>query len=675
MPVAIITGAGGLIGSEAVDHFIAEGFDVVGIENDMRANFFGPESSTAHVTERLVAEHSEFHWENADIRDADGDRADLPPSTPARSSWSSTPPPSPRTTGPRATPRPTSASTPTAPSTCSRPPAPTPPTPPSSSARPTRSTATPRTGCRCESQEQRLELPEDHPYYKGIDTSMSIDASTHSLFGVSKAAADLLVQEYGHYFEMPTVCFRGGCLTGPQHAGAKLHGFLAYLMKCTVTGTPYTVFGYEGKQVRDNIHSADLIAAFDAFRKAPRPHAVYNIGGGRFSNCSMLEAIEICERVAGRELSWEMGEEPRIGDHRWWISDLAPFQADYPELGAALRVEDILAGDARAEPRALDGGDGVKLSVVIPAQNEEGSVGATVEGLVATLEREGIDYEVVVVDDDSEDSTAAVVAAIGAENPRVRVHRSHYERGFGMAIRAGLDVFEGDAVAIVMADASDDPKDLVRYHRLLEEGWDCAFGSRFMPGARIYDYPRLKYVFNRLANQFIRVLFRHRYNDTTNAFKAYRREVIETVQPLLSKHFNLTVELPLKAIVRGHSYAVVPNSWTNRTSGEAEAGDEGDGQPLPVHRPLRLAREHAQPRRLPGRQAAASLVRRKDAVLQLAPAPHGGLHRRRGGRLRQHEFERAHFGGRPEVVERRSRRAACRAGAGHADRAPPVLRS
>jgi dolichol-phosphate mannosyltransferase len=212
----------------------------------------------------------------------------------------------------------------------------------------------------------------------------------------------------------------------------------------------------------------------------------------------------------------------------------------------------------------------MKLSVVMPAQNEEGSVGATVEGLVATLEREGIDYEVVVVDDDSEDSTAAVVAAIGAENPRVRVHRSHYERGFGMAIRAGLDVFEGDAVAIVMADASDDPEDLVRYQRLLEEGWDCAFGSRFVPGAQVHDYPRLKLTVNRLANWFIRVLFRHRYNDTTNAFKAYRRDVIETISPLLSKHFNLTVEMPLKAIVRGHTFAVVPTNWTNRTSGEAK---------------------------------------------------------------------------------------------------------
>jgi dolichol-phosphate mannosyltransferase len=212
----------------------------------------------------------------------------------------------------------------------------------------------------------------------------------------------------------------------------------------------------------------------------------------------------------------------------------------------------------------------MKLSVVMPAQNEEGSVGATVAGVVAVLEREGVDYEVVVVNDDSTDSTEAVVNAIGGENPRVRCHRSHYERGFGMAIRAGLDVYEGDAVAIVMADASDDPEDLVRYHRILEDGWDCAFGSRFVPGAEVHDYPRLKLYINRLANQFIRVLFRHRYNDTTNAFKAYRREVIETIQPLLSKHFNLTVEIPLKAIVRGHSYKVVPTNWTNRTSGEAK---------------------------------------------------------------------------------------------------------
>jgi dolichol-phosphate mannosyltransferase len=212
----------------------------------------------------------------------------------------------------------------------------------------------------------------------------------------------------------------------------------------------------------------------------------------------------------------------------------------------------------------------MKLSVLIPAQDEEGSVGGTVEGIAAALEREGIDYEVLVIDDGSVDRTAEAVAAVSERNPRVRCRPSHYEKGFGMAIRAGLDLFEGDAVVIAMADASDDPEDVVRYHRLLEEGWDCAFGSRFVPGATVRDYPRPKLIVNRLANQFIRVLFRHRYGDTTNAFKGYRRETIETIQPLLSKHFNLTVEMPLKAIVRGHSYEVIPTSWTNRTSGEAK---------------------------------------------------------------------------------------------------------
>ena len=148
--------------------------------------------------------------------------------------------------------------------------------------------------------ETRLELPADHEYHGGIDTTMSIDHCTHSLFGVSKVAADLMVQEYGKYFGMPTVCFRGGCLTGPSHAGAKLHGFLSYLMKCTVTGEPYTIFGYDGKQVRDNIHSADVVKAFDAFHRNPKAAAVYNLGGGRDSNVSMLEAIAMCQRIAGR---------------------------------------------------------------------------------------------------------------------------------------------------------------------------------------------------------------------------------------------------------------------------------------------------------------------------------------------------------------------------------------
>jgi dolichol-phosphate mannosyltransferase len=212
----------------------------------------------------------------------------------------------------------------------------------------------------------------------------------------------------------------------------------------------------------------------------------------------------------------------------------------------------------------------MKLSVVIPAQEEEEAIGSTVDGVVDVLAREEIDYEVIVVDDGSRDGTRAVVDRLGASNPRVHCIPSHYERGFGFAVRAGLDEFTGDAVVIVMGDASDDPEDLVHYHRLLREGWDCVFGSRFIRGAQARDYPRGKLVLNRLANWFIRALFRHRYNDTTNAFKAYRREVIETIQPLLSNHFNLTVEMPLKAIVRGHSYRVIPISWRNRSSGRGK---------------------------------------------------------------------------------------------------------
>ena len=420
-----------------------------------------------------------------------------------------------------------------------------------------------------EEHETRLELPEDHEYYDGIPTSMSIDDSMHSLFGVSKAAADLMVQEYGRYFEIPTVCFRGGCLTGPNHAGAQLHGFLAYLLRCTVTGDPYTVFGYGAKQVRDNIHCADVVSAFAEFhqgsedgrRLQPRRRPgeqLLDAGGDR--------ALRADRRTRA---DWELSEQARMGDHRWWISDLREFQDDYPRLEARVRRRGDAARELRAERGAVDG-PGLKISAVIPAHNEEGSITETIDGLVQALEGAKIDYEILVVDDSSTDRTRAVVQHIGAENPRVRYHASHYPRGFGFTVRSGLDAFQGDAVAIVMADASDDPADLVRYHELLEEGYDCAFGSRFIRGGAVHDYPRLKLVINRLANSFIRMLFRHGYNDTTNAFKAYRREVIETVQPLLSNHFNLTVELPLKAIVRGHSYGVTPITWRNRTAGSSK---------------------------------------------------------------------------------------------------------
>ncbi len=212
----------------------------------------------------------------------------------------------------------------------------------------------------------------------------------------------------------------------------------------------------------------------------------------------------------------------------------------------------------------------VKLSVVIPAHNEEGSIAATVTAVCARLRRAEIDHEILVVDDASSDRTVAIVAELAARDARVRCLRSPYPNGFGFAVRAGLERFEGDAVAIMMADGSDDPDDLVAYHRLLGAGYDCAFGSRFVRGGAAIDYPRPKLVVNRIVNLGIRLLFGHGYNDTTNAFKAYRREVIQNIQPLLSHHFNLTVEMPLKAVVRGHSYAIVPISWRDRTAGASK---------------------------------------------------------------------------------------------------------
>jgi CDP-paratose 2-epimerase len=341
MPKAIVTGSGGLIGSESASRLVEAGYGVIGIENDTRALLFGPEASTAHVTERLNRELSEFRTEDLDIRDADGiDRVfaeagkeiELVIHTAAQPShdWAASDPQadfginangtlnlleSTRRHCPDATFVFTSTN---------------------------KVYGDTPNRLPLEDLETRLELPEEHEWFGGIDTTMSIDSTLHSLFGASKAAADLLVQEYGRYFDMPTVCFRAGCLTGPNHAGAQLHGFLAYLMKCTVTGDSYTIFGYEGKQVRDNVHSADLVDAFLLFHEKPRAAAVYNIGGGRENACSMLEAIALCERIAGRELSWEMSEEARIGDHRWWISDLDEFGSDYGGWRPQRDLETIL---------------------------------------------------------------------------------------------------------------------------------------------------------------------------------------------------------------------------------------------------------------------------------------------------------------------------------------------
>jgi CDP-paratose 2-epimerase len=328
--VAIVTGSGGLIGSETVIHFAERGWTVVGLDNDMRARFFGPEASTAPMTGWLGKRYrTEFVPEDVDIRDAaavdrifarDSGRIGLVVHAAAQPShdWAAHDPQTDFAVNANGTLNLLEAArrhSPDAPFIfCS--------TNKVYGDTPNRLPLVER--------QTRLELPADHPWHDGIDTTMSIDASTHSLFGVSKAAADLLVQEYGRYFHIPTMCMRGGCLTGPNHAGTRLHGFLSYLMRCTITGRPYTVYGYGGKQVRDNIHSADLVRAFAAFAAAPREATVYNLGGGRTANCSMLEAIELCEAISGRRLDWSLSDEHRIGDHRWWISDVSGFERDHP---------------------------------------------------------------------------------------------------------------------------------------------------------------------------------------------------------------------------------------------------------------------------------------------------------------------------------------------------------
>ncbi len=210
------------------------------------------------------------------------------------------------------------------------------------------------------------------------------------------------------------------------------------------------------------------------------------------------------------------------------------------------------------------------LSVVIPAHNEEGSIASALRSLHATLIREGIDHELVVVNDHSSDGTASTLAQLSLEIPSLRILENEGPGGFGHAVRWGLERFRGDRVAIMMADLSDDPEDLVRFHRKMDEGFDCVFGTRWSQGGRVYDYPRLKRWINRMANTLVRIVFGLRYNDMTNAFKLYRREAMEGLKPFLSPHFNLTLELPLKAVVRGYTSAVVPNSWRNRKSGESK---------------------------------------------------------------------------------------------------------
>ncbi len=209
----------------------------------------------------------------------------------------------------------------------------------------------------------------------------------------------------------------------------------------------------------------------------------------------------------------------------------------------------------------------MRLSVVIPARNEEENLVETVPAIARALRSEGIAYQIVIVDDDSSDGTAAVVERLGRSDSGVELVRNTGRHGYGLAVRAGLRAAQGDAIAVMMADGSDRPADLVGYYRALERGYDCAFGSRFMRGSSLTKYPRHKLVLNRLGNLFIRTLFGLRYNDVTNAFKCYRREVIQAMEPLISPHFNLTVEMPLKAIIRGCSYAVMPIGWSGRQIG------------------------------------------------------------------------------------------------------------
>jgi CDP-paratose 2-epimerase len=340
--IVIITGSAGLIGSEAAASFAARGHTVVGIDNDMRRTFFGDEASTdgnRRALSRTLGARYEHHA--IDVRDREavervfaryGREVGGVIHTAAQPShdWAARDPHTDFSVNALGTLNLLEATR---------------------SHSPAASfvfTSTNKVYGDTPNQLPLVELPKRweidpaHAYVGGIPETMSIDYTLHSVFGASKVAADVMVQEYGRYFGMNTVCFRGGCLTGPQHAGTQLHGFLAYLMRCVMTGTPYTVFGYGGKQVRDNIHCADLIAAFHAYCDAPRPAEVYNIGGGRFSNCSMLEAIDLAQEIAGRALAWTYTEQNRTGDHMWWVSDTTRFASHYPGWRQAYDVPSIL---------------------------------------------------------------------------------------------------------------------------------------------------------------------------------------------------------------------------------------------------------------------------------------------------------------------------------------------
>ncbi len=330
MSIALITGAAGLVGSEAVRHFASKGLHVIGIDNDMRKYFFGADASTEWMRRHLEATVSGYEHHSTDVRDQNavfdifrrcGREIVLVIHAAAQPShdWAAREPFTDFAVNANGTLNLLEATRQFSPDAAFI------------------FTSTNKVygdspnSLPLVEKATRWELDPSHVFAeRGISEQMSIDRSLHSIFGASKIAADSMVQEYGRYFGMKTVCFRAGCLTGPYHSGAQLHGFLGYLMKCNATGMPYKVFGYKGKQVRDNMHSSDLIRAFDRFFENSRSAEVYNIGGSRFSNCSMLEAINHCQEISGREMDWQYVPENRIGDHIWWISDISKFQAHFP---------------------------------------------------------------------------------------------------------------------------------------------------------------------------------------------------------------------------------------------------------------------------------------------------------------------------------------------------------
>lgn len=342
MSVALITGSAGLVGSESARYFAQKGLEIVGVDNDMRARFFGAEASTRWNLRQLEEDlGKDYRHYDTDIRDQEAiagifaryeTDVSLIVHAAAQPShdWAASNPLtdfSVNATGTLVLLETMRDYNPDAVFIHLS-------TNKVYGDQPNR--------LPFEEQETRWEIDPSHAFVNGINESMSIDSCLHSLFGASKAGADLLVQEYGRYFGLSTACFRGGCLTGPGHSGTQLHGFLAYLMKCAATGSEYTVFGHEGKQVRDNIHSLDLVRAFDAFFEEPRSGEVYNIGGGRTSNCSMLEAIRHCEQITGSALSWDYDATARRGDHIWWISDNSRFENHHPQWRLTYDVPAIL---------------------------------------------------------------------------------------------------------------------------------------------------------------------------------------------------------------------------------------------------------------------------------------------------------------------------------------------